>query len=141
MWGIKAHNTLKLKIMPSEARLKNFEIYKNKHTFYVNNHSPNIFRVSKFFPVSEQNSLSGKSKNQIPCFPCAMATLLGGGLQAQIQGVCVSRPTPGGGLQAHTQGGFQAHTRRGIPACTEADTPRQTATAACGTHPTGMHSC
>ena len=34
--------------------------------------------VSKFFPVSQQNSLcfpSGKSKNQIPCFPCAVATL------------------------------------------------------------------
>ena len=30
--------------------------------------------VSKFFPVSEQNSLSGK-KNQIPCFPYAVATL------------------------------------------------------------------
>ena len=29
----------------------------------------------------------------------------------------------------------------GIPACTEADPPRETATAADGTHPTGMHSC
>ena len=32
----------------------------------------------------------------------------------------------------------------GIPACTEADTPRppgEMATAADGTHPTGMHSC
>ena len=48
--------------MPIKARLKIFEIKKNKHTFYVNNHSPNIFPVfSKFFPVSEQNSL---------CFPC-----------------------------------------------------------------------
>ena len=28
-----------------------------------------------------------------------------------------------------------------IPACTEADTLQQTATAADGTHPTGMHSC
>ena len=26
MWGINVHNTLKLKIMPSEARLKIFEI-------------------------------------------------------------------------------------------------------------------
>ena len=51
-------------------RLKSFEIWKNKHTFYVNNHSQNIF------PVSEQNSvfsLSGKSKNQIPCFSRAVA--------------------------------------------------------------------
>ena len=30
----------------------------------------------------------------------------------------------------------------GIPACTEADTPQgEMATAADGTHPTGMHSC
>ena len=26
MWGINVNNTLKLKIMPSEVRLKNFEI-------------------------------------------------------------------------------------------------------------------
>ena len=54
----------------------------------------------------------------------------------------VSRPTLKGevggsdlgvGLQAHTQGWC-------IPACTEADNP-STATAAGGTHPTGMHSC
>ena len=74
-------------------------------------------------------------------------------------GLGVSRPTPRGklrvwlgvGLQAHTQGGversgrggLQAHTQGVcIPACTEADTPlQQTATAAGGTHPTGMHSC
>ena len=34
--------------------------------------------VGKFFPVSEPNSvfsLSGKSKNQVPCFPCAVVTL------------------------------------------------------------------
>ena len=61
----------------------------------------------------------------------------------------VSRPRPkgevgGGGL------GVQAQAREGcpgprwcIPAYTEADTPppEQTATAAGGTHPTGMHSC
>ena len=29
----------------------------------------------------------------------------------------------------------------GIPACTEADPPGEMATAADGTHPTGMHSC
>ena len=48
--------------------------------FYANNHSPNNFPcVSKFFPVSEPNSLCfpclKKSKNQIPCLPCAVATL------------------------------------------------------------------
>ena len=44
-----------------------------------------INTVKNIFPVSQKNSLcynkfpvfslSGKSKNQIPCFPCAMATL------------------------------------------------------------------
>ena len=37
--GMNAHNSLKLKIMPSEARINFFEIKKNKHTFHVNNHS------------------------------------------------------------------------------------------------------
>ena len=58
--------------MPSVVRLKNFEIYKNKHNSCVNNHSPNIFPMS-IFPVLQQNSLCfpclEKSKNQIPCFP------------------------------------------------------------------------
>ena len=38
-------DTLKLKIMLSEARLKIFEI------FYVNNHSPNIFPVLANFSL------------------------------------------------------------------------------------------
>ena len=40
--GTNVHNTLKLKF---------FEIYKNKHTFYVNNHSPNIFPVLANFSL------------------------------------------------------------------------------------------
>ena len=79
--------------MLSEVRLKNFEIKKNKHTFYFNNHSK-IFSLClnfslchsklfslrlKIFPCVTAKfpvfSLSGKSKNQIPCFPCAAATL------------------------------------------------------------------
>ena len=49
-----------------------------------------------------------------------------GGLQAQPCGV--SRPTQGWMV--------------GIPACTVESTPlQQTATAAGGMHPTGMHSC
>ena len=53
----------------------------------------------------------------------------------------VSRPTPGEVLQVHTQGGFSRPTPWGdISACTEADPPSM-ATAAGGTHPTGMHSC
>ena len=59
--GRNVHNTLKLKMMPSEARLKKFEIKKNKHTFYVNNHSPNIFPVLANFYLCQ---------NKIPCvFP------------------------------------------------------------------------
>ena len=79
--------------MPSEARLKNFLIKKNKHTFYFNNHCQifslclnfslchrKIFSLClKIFPCVKAKfpvfSLSGKSKNQIPCFPCAVATL------------------------------------------------------------------
>ena len=58
------------------------------------------------------------------------------------------------GLQTHTQGrkfrGLAGGGSPGphpwgvgIPACTEAEPPppQQTATAASGTHPTGMHSC
>ena len=54
----------------------------------------------------------------------------------------VSRPRPGG-VQAQAQGWCPGQgPGECIPACTEADTPlQQTATAAGGTHPTGMHSC
>ena len=79
MWGIKAHNTLKLKIMPSEARLKKFEIYKINILFMLIITSPNIFPVLANFSLC-QNKIPcvfpvWKSKNQIPCFPCAVATL------------------------------------------------------------------
>ena len=52
-------------------------------------------------------------------------------------GCAWSRGVPGlGGCLVPGWGGV------GIPACTEADPPPgQTATAADGTHPTGMHSC
>ena len=39
------------------------------------------------------------------------------------------------------QGGVPGSGGGGIPACTEADPPGEMATAADGTHPTGMHSC
>ena len=55
----------------------------------------------------------------------------GGG--AWSQGVWSGGSAPGGYL---VPGGGV-----GIPACTEADPPGDTATAADGTHPTGMHSC
>ena len=50
------------------------------------------------------------------------------------------------GLQAHTQGGwevsrlFECGLGGGCPTCTEAPPAQLTATAAGGTHPTGMHS-
>ena len=61
----------------------------------------------------------------------------------------VSRPTPRGVcLQAHTWGGLQAHKPGGVsrptPGGVSQQALRQTppmATAAGGTHPTGMHSC
>ena len=67
--------------MPSEARLKKIEKYvKGNMLFAVINTVKNIFPcvlknspcVTAKFPVF---SLSGKSENQIPCFPCAVATL------------------------------------------------------------------
>ena len=56
-----------------------------------------------------------------------------GGLQAQTWGGGFPGPYLGGGLQAHTQGSVSQHALR--------QTPQLTATAAGGTHPTGMHSC
>ena len=71
-----------------------------------------------------------------------------GGLQAQTWGGLqvhtwvVSWPTPGGGSPGPHPRGVSRPTPGGcIPACTEADPHPPTATAAGGTHPTGMHSC
>ena len=59
--GTNVHNTVKLKMLPSEARLKILKFKKNKLTFYVNNHSPNIFPVLANFSLCQ---------NKIPCvFP------------------------------------------------------------------------
>ena len=54
----------------------------------------------------------------------------------RVRGVArrVSRPTPGR-VPGPYPGGLC------IPACNEADITQQKATAAGGTHPTGMHSC
>ena len=50
-------------------------------------------------------------------------------------------PHPGGEVEGTGQGGIAGpHPEGCIPACTEAD-PTPMATAAGGTHPTGMHSC
>ena len=57
---------------------------------------------------------------------------LGGGL---------SRPTPGRGVQAQAQGVSRPRPGGGVSQHALRQTPHQTATAAGGTHPTGMHSC
>ena len=59
------------------------------------------------------------------------------GLQAHTWGV--SRPNPGGSPGPHLEG-LQAHTWGGYPSMYWGRPP-QTATAAGGKHPTGMHSC
>ena len=81
-----------------------------------------------------------------PSMPCSRSR--GGGVtQHALQ---VSRPTPRWEVEGSGQdgspgphpGGVSRPTPGGcIPACPEADTPQETATAAGGTHPTGMHSC
>ena len=63
----------------------------------------------------------------------------GGGCRGAAPGrVAWSR----GGGELHVPGGCLLWGEGGFPACTEADTPPgETATAADGTHPAGMHSC
>ena len=105
-------------------------------------------------------SRSLKGRGWYPSMPCTFPGPHPGG---KLRGIWlvggVSRPTPKGeverdlarrGLQAHTQGGswggssqggLQAHTRAGVyPSMHWGRTPLM-ATAAVGTHPTGMHSC
>ena len=116
----KVDNTLRWRLMPSEARLKIFWNSKNKQTFHFNNHSQifslclnfslcyrKIFSLClKIFPCVKAKfpvfSLSGKSKNQIPCFPCfpcAVATLTNLKVETYAQKPLSSpatpRPSPG----------------------------------------------
>ena len=72
-------NFKKSKFMPSEARQNFFEIYK-KSIILVLIIIVQIFSLClKYFPcvtaIFPVFSLSGKSKNQINCFPCVVATL------------------------------------------------------------------
>ena len=98
-----------------------------------------------------------------PSMHCRFLSTEGGGIPACIAGLQahtrgggklrglawgVSRPTTGVGkkLRGLAWGGGVSRPTTwgvvvGIPACTEASTPQQMATAAGGTHPTGMHSC
>ena len=77
--GINLHNALKLENMPSEARLKILKL-KKKPKLFMLIITVQIFSLCyQIFPYDRTKfpvfSLSGKSKNQIPCFPCAVATL------------------------------------------------------------------
>ena len=84
------------------------------HRGVVSQHALQISRPTPRGEV-EESGLGGGSPGPHP----------GGKLRGLAWGV--SRPTPGGVC---------------IPACTEADPPpQQMATAAGGTHPTGIHSC
>ena len=59
--GTNVHSTFEVNNYAERSEAEIFEILKNKHTFYVNNHSLNIF------PVLENFSLC---QNKIPCvFP------------------------------------------------------------------------
>ena len=87
----------------------------------------------KFSPL-KVITVRKRSLRRLCFYTCLSVILFTGGVQAQARGC----PGPGLG-EARPGGGGQA--RGCIPACTEADTPpQQTATAADGTHPTGIHS-
>ena len=77
-----------------------------------------------------------------PIMPCRSPGPHPGGSIRSLSGG-VSRPTPRGEVVGSGQGGLQAHTWEGsISQHALRQTPPQlTATAAGGTHPTGMHSC
>ena len=62
----KVDDVEKWNLMPSEARLNNFDIQENKHTFIS-------IITAKYFPVSQQNSLCfpwlEKVRTKFPVFP------------------------------------------------------------------------
>ena len=107
------------------------------------------FAKLMFLHVSVSHSVHGRGV--YPSMPCRFPGSHPGELEGFGRGGV-------GGVQAHTQGEVEGsglggspgpywggspgpHLGRCIPACTEADPPQLTATAAGGTHPTGMHSC
>ena len=107
------------------------------------------FAKVMFLHLSVNHSVHGGGEwyPSIPCrwYPSNLCRFPGPHPRGSLRGLTR------GGLQVHTQRGLQAHTRGVsrptpgrvcIPACTEADPPLWLmATAAGGTHPTGMHSC
>ena len=62
----------------------------------------------------------------------------GGGLQAHSQGGSLGGSGPGPQPRGKLRGIWSRTTPKGK---VEGVSPRETATAAAGTHPTGMHSC
>ena len=80
------------------------------------------------------------------CIPVCLA----GGIPACLAGLqgCVSqhafqvsRPTPKGSLRGLARGVSRPTPRRAVSKHALRQTPQLMATAADGTHPTGMHSC
>ena len=71
--GYKCTQYFEVKNYAERSEAKNFWNLKNKHTFYVNNQSKYFPCVSKFFLVSEQNSLCfpwlEKVRTKFPVFP------------------------------------------------------------------------
>ena len=88
--------------------------------------------------VVSKHALQQVSRGWYPSMPCRFpGPHPGGKLRGSCQGV-VSRPTPKGEVEGDLAGGSpgphlsQHALRQTLP---------PTATAACGTHPIGMHSC
>ena len=81
----------------------------------------------------------------IPAYLAGLQAFTGGsGVEGSGLGGGSPGPHPRGKLRGLAWGDLQAHTRGGgIPVSTEANPPphTHTATAAGGTHPTGMLSC
>ena len=63
--------------MPSEARLEKVEVHQSMNGQFTIKYFifKEILKIPCAVPKFPVFSLSGKSDNQIPCFPCAVATL------------------------------------------------------------------
>ena len=53
-----------------------YSLSQDAENLYLNDHSQTISPCLQTFPHVPENFLYGKSKNQIPCFPYAVANLI-----------------------------------------------------------------
>ena len=125
---------------------KNFGLRGYMHFYRPQTKFPKVM----FLHMSVSHSVHGVGSG----IPACLAGLQGGGVsqhalqisrptpkgEVEGSGWGVSRPTPRGSPGPHPGGSPGPHLGGCITACTEVDTCL-TATAAGGTHPTGMHSC